>query len=145
MVPRLHCRPLASAWRSWGDTLSPLYHGHSLSEQVALAMALAATGIPYRFLPVRYNQVNWGDMATDAAIIHFSAFDQTNAWVKREALRSYARLRRFLAQTESRFWRCYCTQMRRLLDPELDCVAVRVCDLVQDVVQEHGVDITRRS
>jgi hypothetical protein len=131
-VPRSQCRPLRSAWQSWADALSGPYHGHPLAEQLAFAMALATAKLPYSFLAVQYNQINWRELSADAAIIHYNSFDHTNRHVKNEALQSYEGFRQFLADTENRFWRRYGTQTQALLGPNLEQMAGRLWGIVQN-------------
>jgi hypothetical protein len=126
IVPRPHCSLLRDQWLTWGEKLIQAYQGRPLAEQLGFSMALASAKIPYQCLPMNYNRTNWKPPSSDAAIIHYNAYDRINREVKRTALNSFESFCVFLRQTDNRFWRAYAPKIEQLVDPDLYSLSDRI-------------------
>ena len=130
-VPQRYCHSLEVHWRSWTENLIHSLKMKSVTEQIAFAMTLASEKLPYKFLPIVYNQIDWGTLSPDAAIIHYNAFDRINRDIKNTVLYSFEDLRAFLNDTDNRFWRLYASDLSRLLTPELGDLANAIYRIVE--------------
>lgn len=131
IVPDAYCQSLKKHWLDWTERLIRPYRGRPLAEQMGLAMALASAQIPYKFLPMHYNETNWKSPSPNAAIIHYNAYDRINKIVKKEILWSFNDFSKFLTQTDNRFWKAHAPAINKLLKPELFALSERIATAIK--------------
>ncbi|HLI08114.1 MAG TPA: hypothetical protein VKV40_16215 [Ktedonobacteraceae bacterium] len=130
-VPQLYCRLLEEHWHFWAEKLSGPFEGKAHTEEIAFALALVHAGIPYKFLPVSYNQTSRWTSLLDAAIIHYDSSNRINQDIRKRIIYSFEDLRSFLDTTDNHFWQGHAPAIKRLLTEELENLADKIYSLVE--------------
>jgi len=138
IVPSQYRESLQESWAFVASRIVERYApGHAQAPMpvgnLSFSLSLARANIPNSRLSDDFNQRNWGELSEEPALLHYNNFDPLNLELKSREHLTGNDLRRFMDDTQNRWWIKY----RRLIYPLLDERLEEIFSLTSCIVLKH--------